>query len=120
MTRIFIAMAMLGTLSACGAGVNERNYSSGRVVSQAFATGPISRACMQSGRKAANTRLCGCVQAVANQNLRSSGDQSMAAGFFRDPHQAQVIRQSDNPRHEDFWKRYKAFTGRAESSCRGL
>ena len=131
MIRIFIAGAMLATLAACGGGSKSRVQSTHSnttryaglnvtVDRQAFATGPISAACMSGGRKAANTRLCGCVQAVANQTLRSSTDQRLAASFFADPHQAQVIRQSDNPNHEAFWQRYKGFSAQAERSCSGL
>lgn len=123
MTRIFVGLALCAALAACGAPRNDRNYSrsyGGGSIAPASASGQISNACMASGRKAANPRLCGCIQAVANSSLRGGGDQSMAASFFKDPHQAQVIRQSDNPRHEDFWQRYKAFTSRAEATCKGL
>jgi len=40
--------------------------------------------------------------------------------FFADPHRAQEVRQSDNPRDEAFWQRYKAFASRAENICRGV
>ncbi|WGW05588.1 arginine transporter [Tropicibacter oceani] len=110
-------------VAACGGGDrNKRNYGGGTVTRAAsvnFATGPVSRACLTSGRKAANSRLCGCIQGVANRDL-SSNDQRKAAKFFSDPHQAQETRQSDNPSNEAFWKRYKAFAARAEASCTGL
>lgn len=80
--------------------------------------GMIDRACMTSGRKAANSQLCKCIQFVADQALTRS-DQRLAATFFRDPHKAQVIRQSDNRSHEEFWQRYKSFGAKAESVCRG-
>ncbi len=80
--------------------------------------GPIARACLTSGRKAANTNLCGCIQVVANTAL-SWRDQRLAAKFFKDPHRAQEIRQSDRARDEEFWLRYKAFGSKAEASCRG-
>lgn len=82
------------------------------------AAGPISRACLTSGRKAANSSLCGCIQAVADVAL-SRRDQRQAAKFFRDPHRAQEIRQSDRASDEAFWLRYKAFGSQAETSCRG-
>ncbi len=44
-------------------------------------------------------------------------DQRLASKFFRDPHMAQVIRQSDDVTHEIFWKKYKAFGARAEQFC---
>ncbi|MEQ5871280.1 arginine transporter [Sagittula sp. NFXS13] len=120
MTRMMLGLAACLALAACGSGSDSRNQRGVSVERQAFSTGQISRACMTSGRKAANTRLCGCLQAVADETLRSRSDQRMAAGFFGDPHEAQVIRQSDNPHHEDFWKRYKGFSGEAERVCKGL
>lgn len=107
-------------LGACGGGANraDRGYISYTAPSNLYATGPVSRACLGGGRKAATSSLCGCVQAVANRSL-SNGDQRLAAKFFSDPHHAQEIRQSDNPSHELFWKRYKAFSANAERSCRG-
>lgn len=78
---------------------------------------PIERACLRSEREGATRGLCNCIQLVADITL-SRRDQRVAAGFFGDPHQAQVIRQSDNRRHETFWKRYTAFGGAAEQYCR--
>lgn len=77
----------------------------------------IERACIQSDRKAATRSLCGCIQEAANLTLNGS-DQRLAATFFKDPHRAQVIRQSDRRSHEDFWKRYKNFGATAETFCR--
>ncbi|MBP0484022.1 arginine transporter [Sagittula salina] len=135
MTRIKVGMALGLTaclaLAACGGGSKTRvhqNYGGASryaglnvtLERRAFATGPISSACMSGGRKAANRELCGCVQAAANAAMPSGRDQRLAASFFADPHQAQVIRQSDNPTHEAFWKRYKTFTAQSETLCRGL
>lgn len=78
--------------------------------------GVITRACMSSERRAATPRLCRCIQRAANQEL-SRSDQRMAARFFRDPHRAQEIRQSDRPSHEAFWDRYKRFGSTAEEMC---
>ncbi|MCH2163794.1 MAG: hypothetical protein MK098_03950 [Marinovum sp.] len=78
--------------------------------------GPISRACNASDRKAANPRLCRCIQRAANATLTRS-DQRIASKFFRDPHRAQEIRQSDRRSHEVFWNRYKRFGARAQSMC---
>lgn len=79
--------------------------------------GTIEKACLRSDRKAASRSLCGCIQEAANLTL-SGSDQRLAAKFFRDPHQAQVIRQSDRSSHEAFWKRYKQFGVTAETFCR--
>ena len=80
--------------------------------------GVISTACLQSGRKAANRSLCKCIQFVADQSL-SRSDQRLAASFFRDPHKAQEIRQSDRSSDEAFWERYKSFGAQAETFCKG-
>ena len=78
--------------------------------------GPISSACNRSDRKASTPRLCRCIQAAANREL-TRADQRLAAKFFRDPHHAQEIRQSDRVSHERFWVRYKRFGTRAEQMC---
>lgn len=79
--------------------------------------GTIKQACLDSGRSAANTALCGCIQTVADRTL-SRSEQRKAARFFEDPHQAQVVRQSDRASDERFWTRYKAFGASAQSMCR--
>ncbi|MGR3713475.1 MAG: hypothetical protein ACU0A6_10195 [Shimia sp.] len=78
--------------------------------------GAMSRACMASDRSAATNRMCRCIQKVANRNL-SRSDQRLAASFFKDPHKAQEVRQSDNRSHEKFWLRYKDFGSVVSSSC---
>ncbi len=78
--------------------------------------GPIERACLASGRSAANSALCACIQGAANITL-SRSDQSMAARFFKDPHRAQVIRQSGSASHSAFWRRYVSFGQTAEAMC---
>nr|WP_245913012.1 hypothetical protein [Litoreibacter ponti] len=85
----------------------------------AAVAGPIERACLKADRKAASRPLCNCVQQVADLTLDGS-DQRLAATFFKDPHRAQEIRQSDRISHEAFWKRYKQFGANAESYCRAL
>lgn len=87
------------------------------VLSAPADAGPLSRACMGSDRKAKSRRMCNCIQQVANKNLNRS-QQRLAASFFDDPHKAQVIRQSDNPIHEKFWKRYKLFGAKVAKSCK--
>lgn len=115
-TALLVVAAL--ALAACGGG-NKENVSRYRGGAPAtLAKGPISKACLQADRKAANLRLCGCVQAVANGSL-SKSDQKLAASFFRDPHKAQVIRQSDNTGNEAFWKRYKAFAAKSGQVCKG-
>ncbi|MDF0603331.1 hypothetical protein P1J78_21595 [Psychromarinibacter sp. C21-152] len=94
------------------------------VVTAAFAVlcsntalaGTIERACLTSSNAAANPALCGCIQAVADRTL-SASDQRMAARFFKDPHMAQEIRQSDNAAHEVFWRKYKTFGATAGKHC---
>lgn len=82
----------------------------------AASAGPIERACLKSDRKAATRSLCGCIQQVADMTLTGS-DQRQAAKFFRDPHRAQEVRQSDRRAHEAFWQRYKRFGETAELYC---
>ncbi|SNS21748.1 hypothetical protein [Tropicimonas sediminicola] len=76
----------------------------------------IERACMSSNRRAASRPLCDCIQRVADQML-TRRDQRMAAKFFKDPHRAQEVRQSDRASDEAFWKRYKAFGTTAGNVC---
>ena len=78
--------------------------------------GPIATACMQSNRRAANSALCGCIQAVADSTL-AGADQRRAATFFRDPDKAQKAFLSQNRADDAFWARYKAFGAQAEQSC---
>lgn len=87
------------------------------MASSTMAGNVIRDACMNSGRPAASAKLCGCIQKVANGHLNRK-DQRLAATFFRNPHKAQEIRQSDNRTHESFWSRYKVFGNTAEASCR--
>ncbi|MDC0738140.1 hypothetical protein N6L24_07605 [Cognatishimia sp. SS12] len=78
--------------------------------------GPISTACIKSDRKAVSRRLCNCLQSVANSEL-SRSDQRIAASFFKDPHKAQEIRQSDRRTHEKFWLRYKGYGQTVAAAC---
>ncbi|KQI68085.1 arginine transporter [Loktanella sp. 3ANDIMAR09] len=100
MRFLFLGMALV-VLNSCGAGVR----------------GELGKACMASGRSAANPALCSCVQRTANLNL-SGRDQKLAATFFEDPQRAQDTRQSDNAGDEAFWLRYRAFTDTAQRQCR--
>ncbi|SLN48743.1 hypothetical protein ROJ8625_02385 [Roseivivax jejudonensis] len=109
--------AALVVLSACGA--RDSVTRSASYATPSFASGPMKTACLRSDRAQRNSRLCGCIQSVADQSL-SNAEQRLAVSFFSDPHRAQEIRQSDRPNHERMWRNYKAFVGRAERSCRGL
>lgn len=81
-----------------------------------FARGPLERACMSSNRRARSSELCGCIQAVANDTL-TGAQQRRAVGFYSDPHEAQVVRQSSNANDRSFWTDYRAFGTRAERVC---
>lgn len=81
------------------------------------AAGRIERACVSSERAGGDRRLCGCIQRIADQ-LLTGPDQRLAATFFKDPHRAQQIRQSDRARDEAFWQRYTRFGALAQQSCR--
>ncbi len=76
----------------------------------------IERACLRADRPSATVSLCGCIQSAADVTL-SSADQRKAARFFKDPHRAQEIQQSDRARDEAFWIRYRSFTATAERAC---
>lgn len=78
--------------------------------------GRIERACKASDRKAASSTLCRCIQRAANAKL-TFADRRLAAKFFKKPDLAQETRQSDDPRKESFWKRYKGFTAHAAKTC---
>lgn len=78
--------------------------------------GPISSACNKSDRKAASRRMCNCLQRVANSEL-SRTDQRLAATFFKEPHKAQEMRQSDRNNHERFWLRYKDYGQTVAALC---
>lgn len=112
------ALASLALLASCGGGgyKSAARYAPKAPVAAASASGPISRACLMSDRKARSGQLCGCIQAVADMSL-SGRDQSLAASFYRDPQKAQDIRQSDNPNNERFWKKYREYANTAEEIC---
>ncbi|PWJ14419.1 hypothetical protein [Jannaschia seohaensis] len=110
--KLSAAVAACLVLSACGGGRDAGQPT----VTRAYATGPVQTACLRADRRAASTTLCGCVQAAADSVL-SRRDQSRAVQFFKDPHQAQVTRQSDRRSDEAFWQRYKTFVAQAERLC---
>lgn len=107
-------MAMVAATAAmAGCGGGDRG---GVPPGAAFAEGPVRTACLRSGRDGASSALCGCVQAVADRTL-SGRDRGRMLRFYDDPHEAQVVRQSDRPRDEAFWDRYKRFVDVAERAC---
>jgi|SRR6056297_561714 len=113
MKTVLLLGLVLG-LAACG---GPGRFGGGPGGGMPVASGPVSDACLASGRKARSPALCGCVQAVANDTL-SGGDQRRAVGFYRDLQSAQDTRQSDRPRDERFWEAYTAYAERAERVCR--
>ncbi|MEQ9258806.1 MAG: hypothetical protein RIG84_06885 [Roseovarius sp.] len=117
--RHFLWLAMIVLLAGCGGPKRVPDSGSNSVVvaqGMPIAYGPIAKACMASGRKGANARLCGCIQAAADQSL-SRSDQRRSLEFYNDPHKAQVVRQSDRAADEQFWKAYSAYADRAEKMC---
>lgn len=116
MKQVFLTLVVLG-LAGCGQ--HERfDGRTGPSVSRAapMASGPISKACMASDRKARSRALCGCIQAAANQTLNGS-QQRRAVAFYNDPHRAQEVRQSDRSNDERFWDAYRAYGDRAKQLC---
>ena len=111
MKRIIATLLVMTLAASCGGRSDRSSHSVTR-----FANGPITAACMETGRNGATRERCGCVQAVANKSLTSS-DQALGASFFRDPHRAQEIRQSASSSHSAFWLRWKAFGDEAAKIC---
>lgn len=97
-------------------GLSAMAFATTLIIGQTASAGMIERACVKSDRKAANRSTCNCVQKVANVKL-SRSDQKLAAKFFKDPHMAQEVRQSDRASHETFWLRYKEFGEVAARHC---
>lgn len=115
-TTLMIAGIAALTLAACSGGPSQSVSRAAVPTSVAFATGPIYNACRAGGRDQASRSRCGCVQAVANRELNSN-DQRRGAAFFKNPHQAQVTRQSDRTTDERFWLRWKAYSQDAARMC---
>ena len=111
---LFLSFAVI--LAGCG---GSDRFRGDRLPPGAMpiASGPLSNACMASDRRARSRALCGCIQAAADQTL-SRSEQRRAVAFYKDPHSAQEIRQSDRERDERFWKAYRAYGDRAERLCR--
>jgi hypothetical protein len=113
MTRVLAALVTASMLAACGASSPDRG-SPGTVTR--VATGSIANACLNSGRKAANRQLCGCIQFAADQSL-SGSDQRRGAAFFGAPEKAHAVRLSDTPSADAFWERWTNFGKTARKLC---
>jgi len=122
-----LILGLVLVLAGCG-GVHKfkKSGSKSRVSTPAtqvvpvrarIASGPISQACMASDRKARSRQLCGCIQAVADTTL-SGNQQRRAATFYSDPQKAQDVKMSDRESNEKFWDDYKAYSKRAQQTCR--
>lgn len=90
--------------------------AAGVALTPPVSAGVIGAACMRSDRAAATSRMCGCIQNVADQVLTGS-DQRTAARFFADPDRSQQVRTSDRASDTAFWARYREFGAAAESNC---
>ena len=117
MKTTVLALSAAMALSACGGG-GASNYTTrgAYAPTQLYATGPLQRACLSQGRKAASSSRCGCVQAVADQQL-SSAQQRRGVKAFKDPHKLQEWRQSDRSADNAFWDVWKAFGQTASRVC---
>ena len=119
--KLIVVIGVLLLTAGCGgsnrfeAEARDNGRSSGSRP-QASAHGPIREACLASDRKARSTRLCGCIQGVAN-NALSGSQQRRAVKFYSDPHLAQQTRQSDRSSDERFWLAYKAYGEEAKRHC---
>lgn len=87
------------------------------LIGGAAEAGRISNACQASDRKAATASLCSCIERVAKRSLKRR-DQRLVVKIFKKPDLAQETRQSDDPRKEAFWKRYKSFSSAAAKQCK--
>ena len=114
--KLWAGLLVVALVAGCGSSSRVDRNSSGMVTR--FSSGPISRACLSSDRRARNSQLCGCIQTVANQSL-SSSDQRKAASFFKKPQRAQDTKMSKTAADDAFWDRYRAFASKSEGLCRG-
>ncbi|MCX8954029.1 MULTISPECIES: hypothetical protein [unclassified Ruegeria] len=85
-------------------------------VAQVADAAQIRQACMASDRSAATRDRCSCIQRVADQALTRS-DQKTVAKWFKDPHQAQVLKMSKTARDDALWDRYQNFGQMAQAIC---
>ncbi len=115
MKPIVFALIALSTLAACG-GRGSITTSGAYAPRVMYATGPLQRACISEGRSGANGMRCGCIQAVADQQL-SFSEQRRGVKAFKDPHKMQVWRQSDRASDNAFWSVWKTFGQNAAAAC---
>ncbi len=85
------------------------------ITSTSGAFADVERACRQSDRPASQS-LCRCIGRVADSTL-SRTDQRVVAKWFKDPDQAQSVRQSDRRSDERLWQKYQAFGSVAVRRC---
>lgn len=116
MKTTVLALVAATALSACGGGSSNNATRGAYAPTQLYATGPIQRACLSQGRKAASSQRCGCVQAVADREL-SSTQQRRGVKAFKDPQKLQQWRQSDSSSDNAFWDVWKAFGNKAAKVC---
>lgn len=114
--KLLAGFLVVALVAGCGSGSRVDRADTGIVTR--FSSGPISRACLASDRRARNARLCGCIQTVADRSL-SGSDQRKAARFFSDPQRAMDVKMSKTAADDAFWDRYRAFASRSEGMCRG-
>lgn len=95
---------------------NEKAQTQGARKVQPVAYGPISDACIASGREKRSRQLCGCIQAVANRTL-TRAQQNRAVLFYSDPDMAESTRMSDAPDDKRFWDAYKGYAEKAQDQC---
>ncbi len=111
-----LILGMILVLAGCGGGNRSKGGRGASPLYAPTASGPIKSACLASDRKVRSDYLCGCIQAVANQNL-SSSDQRRAIKFYSNPQAAQDIRQSSSAADKRFWKSYSDYAKQAERIC---
>ncbi len=80
------------------------------------AGGAIESACNSSDRPGRSRALCDCIQKVADSVL-SNSEQRRGAKFFKDPHEAQVVRMSASSSDSEFWQKWRLFGATAEKYC---
>jgi len=116
MKSTVLALVTVSALAACGGSPNNNVSRGAFAQTQLYATGPIQRACMTQGRRAATSARCGCVQAVADRQL-SNAEQRRGVQGFKDPHKLQEWRQSDRASDNAFWATWREFGEAAERVC---
>lgn len=78
--------------------------------------GYIGDACIRANRPSASRDLCTCIDKVAKKTL-SRSERRRGAKLFKNPHEAQRVRQSSRKSDEAFWDNWKAFGESASKTC---